>query len=426
MFGGVSCEGSPPKEKIMTKRSAAIAVVIAIAGMFASGFAAHSQTPKSIKIGYAISLTGPNAPGAGITVLPNYHLWVKEVNAAGGIMLKSIGKQLPIEVIEYDDHSNVDDALAAVERLITQDKVDFILPPWGTGLNIAVGPQLHNAGYPHLATAAMSDQAPELGKLWPNSFWFLGTMTGAAQALVATIAELRSEGKIGNTVAMVSVADQFGIGLAKAARRAFKKGGFDLVYDRSYPVETHEMLATMTEVKQINPDTFAAFSYPPDTIMLTEQARGSRFNPKVFYTAVGTAFPLYKQRFGTDVEGVMGIGGWNPETPASKDYVKRHREATGQEPDGWASPITYASLQMLQQAIERVGSIDRAAVIRELQTGTFETVVGHVKLENNLYKETWWVGQWQNGEFRGIAPATLPGAHQIMFPKPPWHSDTDR
>jgi branched-chain amino acid transport system substrate-binding protein len=81
---------------------------------------------------------------------------------------------------------------------------------------------------------------------------------------------------------------------------------------------------------------------------------------------------------------------------------------------------------MLQQAIERVGSIDRAAVIRELQTGTFETVLGHVKLENNLYKETWWVGQWQNGEFHGIAPATMPGAQQIRFPKPPWHTDTDR
>ena len=65
----------------------------------------------------------------------------------------------------------------------------------------------------------------------------------------------------------------------------------------------------------------------------------------------------------------MGIGGWNPDAPGAKDYFKRHVAATGQEPDRWASPITYASLQMLQQAIERVGKIDRAAVIKELQTG---------------------------------------------------------
>ena len=183
------------------------------------------------------------------------------------------------------------------------------------------------------------------------------------------------------------------------------------------------MRAIMTEVKQLKPDSFVAFSYPPDTIMITEQARELSFNPKVFYTAVGTAFPLFKQRFGADVEGVMGVGGWNADAPESKDYLKRHLKLTGQEPDRWASPITYASLQMLQQAIERVGKIDRAAVIKELQTGTFETILGHVKLENNLYKETWWVGQWQKGEFQGIAPETLPGAKPTMFPKPAWHAD---
>jgi branched-chain amino acid transport system substrate-binding protein len=407
----------------MTKRSSTIAIIAALAGMMASGIAAHGQTPKSIKIGYAISLSGPNAPGAGITVLPNYRLWVKEVNVAGGIMLKSAGRRVPIEVIEYDDHSNVDNTVEAVQRLITQDKVDFILPPWGTGLNLAVGPLLHDAGYPHLAVTAFSDRGPELAKLWPNSFWLLGTMAGAAQGFVDTIAKLRSEGKIGNTVAMLSVADQLGIGLAKAARRALKKNGFDLVYDRSYPVEPLDMTAIMTGVKQLNPDSFVAFSYPLDTIAITERARALRFNPKVFYTAVGTAFPLYKQRFGADVEGVMGLGGWNADSPESKAYLKRHMEMTGQEPDRWASPVTYASLQMLQQAVERVGEIDRVAVIKELQTGTFETILGKVKLEDNFYKENWWVGQWQNGEFHGIAPTTLPGAQQIMFPKPPWHDD---
>ena len=39
---------------------------------------------------------------------------------------------------------------------------------------------------------------------------------------------------------------------------------------------------------------------------------------------------------------------------------------------------------MLQQAIERVGKIDRAAVIKEIQTGTFDTIIGKVKLEDNM------------------------------------------
>lgn len=390
--------------------------------MMVSGSAARSQAPPSIRIGYAISLTGPNAPGAATTVIPNYRLWRSEVNAAGGIMLGSVGKRVPIEFIEYDDHSHVDDALAAVERLIAVDKVDFILPPWGTGLNLAVAPLFHRGGYPQLAVTALSDEAPQLGKRWSNSFWFLGTMTGAANALVETLSALRAEGKIGDSVAMLSVADQFGIGLAKAARRVFKRGGFEIVYDRPYPVETASMNGIIAEVKQIHPDTFVAFSYPPDTMAIAEQASAAAFNPKVFYTAVGTAYPAFKQRFGVDADGVMGIGGWNAETEESKQYLKRFVEVTGEEPDRWASPIAYASLQMLQQAIERVGRLDRAAVIKELQTGTFATILGPVRLHDNLYTKPWYVGQWQNGEFYGVAPATLPGAHPVLFPKPAWHA----
>jgi branched-chain amino acid transport system substrate-binding protein len=403
----------------MAKQSTMVVGFLAVAASLASGPAARSQEPQSIRIGYAISLSGPDAAGAATTVLPNYRLWRNEVNAAGGIMLESVGKRLPIEFIEYDDHSEIDDALAAVERLITVDHVDFMLPPWGTGLNLAVAPLFFRGGYPQLATTAWP---PESLKRWPNSFWFLGTPTGAANALVETLSALRADGKIGDNVAMVSVADQFGIGLAQAARKIFDKAKFDVVYDRAYPVETPSMQEIIAEAKAIHPDTFVAFSYPPDTMAIAEEANASGFNPKIFYTAVGTAYPAFKQRFGAGADGVMGIGGWDAESPESKQYMKRYMAVNGEEPDRWASPITYASLQMLQQAIERVGRIDRAAVIKELQTGTFPTVLGAVKLQGNLYTKPWYVGQWQRGEFYGLAPATLPGAHAVLFPKPAWHA----
>ncbi len=116
------------------------------------------------------------------------------------------------------------------------------------------------------------------------------------------------------------------------------------------------MQPLIKEAMDTKADTFIAFSYPPDTIAITETSRVLNFNPKVFYTAVGTAFPLYKQRFKANAEGVMGIGGSNPDAPAFKEYAKRHAAANGgREPDRWANPVTYASLQVLQQAIERVG-----------------------------------------------------------------------
>ena len=406
----------------MTKLSRTIVIAVTaviIAGASIFGIATDHPAPKSVRIGYGISLTGVNTLSASMTVVSNYRLWVKEVNEAGGIMLKSIGKRVPIEVIEYDDESTVEKTLEITDRLIRQDKVDFLLAPLGTGLNIAVGPLFHDAGYPQLAIYTYSDRTPELAKLWPSSFWFQDTATDNAQALVEMLEKLRSEGKIGNTVAMVSVADQFGIGMAKAARRALEKSRFDVIYDRPYAVGLQDMRQIVKEAKQVWPDTFLAFSLPLDTLAITGQARILDFNPKIFYTAIGTALPQYRRRFGADIQGVMGGGGWNPNSPDSKAYRKRHIDATGEEPDRRSGPLTYGSLQMLQQAIERVGKIDRAAVIKELQSGTFETIYGTVKLVDNRFLDVFQTGQWQGGEYYGIGPSRLAGARQPIA-KPAW------
>jgi len=396
--------------KILMRASLAIAFALSIVGM------AHAQQ-TSIKIGYAISKTGPYTGGASVTTLPNYQLWVKDVNAAGGINVK--GKRIPVEVVEYDDRSNSEEAVKAIERLAEQDKVDFILSPWGTGLNLAVGPTLNRLGYPHLAVTAVTDQAPALAKRWPNATFWLGTSAQISNGLAELLGKLKSEGKIGANLAMVSVADQFGIELSTAGRESFKKAGFNLVYDKSYPLGTQDMQPVLSEAMRANPDAFVAFSYPPDTLAITDQSKVLNFNPKVFFVGVATAFPLFKQRFAANADGVMGIGGWNADSPALKDYLKRHTEAVGREPDRWASPITYASLQVLQQAIEKVG-LDRAAVIKEISSGSFDTIIGKVQLKEGLLAEQWAVGQWQGGEFYGIAPTSMTGARAAVVPKPAW------
>ena len=391
--------------------------LVAIAGVASLSAIEPALAQTSVKIGYALSRTGPNAGGAAVTTLPNYEMWVKEVNAAGGLKLGD--KRVPIEVVQYDDRSSAEEAAKALDRLITQDKVDFILPPWGTGLNLAVGPILNKAGYPHLASTAVTDRAPELAKRWPNSFWLLGTSAGAANALVELLVKLRTEGKIGDTVAMVSVADGFGIDLSAAARPALTKANFKLAYDKTYPVGTQDLSPLVNEIKALNPDVFIAFSYPPDTLGLTEQARIAGFNPKIFYTGVGTAFPLFKQKFGASAEGVMGIGGSNADLPSLKKYIEHHKAVMGREPDRWASPVTYASLQVLQQAIEKVGKLDREAVIKEINTGSFDTIIGKIQLKDNHYKGVWAVGQWQGDNFYGVAPKQ-DGARAPIVPKPAW------
>src|SRR5215475_6953022 len=114
---------------------------------------AQSEAPP-IKIGYAISRTGPFAPGAQVTQEPNYVLWAEQVNAAGGLAVK--GQKRKVDLIGYDDRSDVETAVRTYEKLMTTDKVDLVLPPWGSTMNFAVAPLANRHGYPLLAPTALS------------------------------------------------------------------------------------------------------------------------------------------------------------------------------------------------------------------------------------------------------------------------------
>ena len=122
--------------------------------------AGAQEAPKSIKVGYAISLSGPQSAGAMLTTVPNYRLWVDEVNKAGGLMLKKYNKRIPIEVTEIDDRSNNEDMVRLVERLMTVDKVDIVLSPWGTGPNLQAAPTFAKNGYPQIIGTRQPTRSP--------------------------------------------------------------------------------------------------------------------------------------------------------------------------------------------------------------------------------------------------------------------------
>jgi branched-chain amino acid transport system substrate-binding protein len=390
---------------------------VLLAGLAIAALSTAAQAQDTLKIGWAISKTGPFAAGAAVTTLPNYQVWVKDVNDAGGINVG--GKKMKLEVIEYDDRSNSEEMIKAVERLATQDKVDFILPPWSTGMNLAAAPIFNKLGYPQLAVTANTNQAPQLTKRWPNLTFWLGLPSEITDGIVETFSKMNKDGKINKKVAMIAVADQFGIELSTATREGLKKAGFEIVYDKSYPFGTQDMQPVLKDAQAANPDVLLAFSYPPDTFAITDTAKVLAFNPKVLFVGVGTAFPGYKGKFQAGAEGVMGIGGSDANLPGIKWYIQHHKEIIGREPDRWASPITYASLQVLQQAIERVGKVDRAAIIKEINTGSFETIIGKVKLEDGQNRNIWSVGQWQGADFFGIAPVNKAGA-KAPIAKPAW------
>ncbi len=371
-----------------------------------------------ILIGTAISLSGPYAPGASMTQIPNYKMWVEEVNAAGGIYVKEYGKKLPVKLIMYDDKSDIGTSVKLMEKLILEDKVDLLLPPWGTAMHFAVAPIANKYGYPLIGPTISSEKLRRLAPKIPYFFGILNMPREQGAALVDLLVELGVK-----KVALIYVADAYGIEWTGVVSPALKKKKIKVVIEKSYPLGADDLSPLLKSIKAAGVDALLGMSYPPDTFLITEQSKALKLNPKLFYLGVGVAFPVYRDKFGeATVEGVMGAGAWNPKLPypGAKEYFDKHVKRWKKEPDRWASAFTYASLQILQQAIERTGTLDRKKLRDAIATQTFPTVIGPVRFEKGFNVQApGEIGQWQKGEFEVVAAKSKRTAEPI-FPKPEW------
>jgi branched-chain amino acid transport system substrate-binding protein len=358
-----------------------------------------ANAADTVKVGVVGPKTGGMASGAVVTHWPNFQLWANDVNARGGLKLKD--GQRKIELIEYDDRSQPPETIKAVERLAAQDKVDLIMPVYGTGFNLAAAPIFAKYGYPQVAQAMVTDQGDALIARYPTLFIVQGSTSAYAQGAIDVLSKLKADGKIGNKIAMVNVADAFGIELANAGRDLFKKASFDIVYDKSYPLGTQDLAPVVKAAKAANPDAFVAWSYPPDTFALAEQAKIEGLDVKAYYSAVATAFPAFYGKYGKSAENVLGAGGV-VDTPEVQAYMKRHKDLTGVDADYWGSAFYYALLQIIEQAVEGVGSTDRAAITAYMKSHKFKTIVGEIDVRNQKLDKFYTVGQWQDGKFQAV------------------------
>ena len=388
---------------------------LAAAAIAISAGAGMATAQDVIHMGAAAPQTGPLAGGAAVTHWPAVRLWVQQTNEAGGLQVGD--RMMTIELVEYDDQTNPQQAIQAAQRMATQDEVDFMVAPYSTGMNLAAAPIFAQLGYPQITGTAVTDQQPALAAQFPNMFFVLGRTSVMAEDTAQVLVDMRERGEVGTRVALVNVADAFGIEMAGISKAILEENGFEIVYESSYPLGTQDLAPVIDGARAAEADAFIAWSYPGDTFALTDQAIVQNFTPQVFFTAVATAFPAYAARFGDQIEGVMGMGGVNADDPAFHAFLEAHTEMAGQGPDYWASAATYATLEILGQAIEGAGTIDRAAVLAYLQDRSheYETILGPVNFnENNDNERYWTVGQWQGGVFRGIAARGRDGAVPVQ------------
>jgi len=364
-----------------------------------------------VRIGYAIARTGPASAGAQVSQEPNYLLWAEQVNAAGGLDVK--GKKRRIELIGHDDRSEVETCVRTFEKLMGSDKVDLVLPPWGSAFNFAVAPLANRFQYPLLAPTALSRKLIDM-----NLPYFFSLLQQPDKMMGALVDMLVANGV--KSVAIVYMDDLFGLENFAALNGALKKTQIQVLERKSYPLGVKDLGPVLRGIKDMNPDAFIGITYPPDTLLVSRQSREISFNPKFFYASVGTAFQLYKNVMQANTEGVVGMGSWNTKTSAdAKAYFDAHVKKFNKEPDRWASGHCWAGLQILQQAVSKAG-LDRKALREQIATSEFKTILGPMRFEGSENASVpGTVSQWQSGEFEVVWPTNRATA-KLMVPKPAW------
>jgi branched-chain amino acid transport system substrate-binding protein len=383
------------------------------AAVGAATFAPHllaAQAP--VRVGYAIARTGPWAGGAQVSQEPNFLMWAEQQNAAGGLNVKGVRR--PIELVSSDDRSDLETCVRSYEKLMGSDKVDLILPPWGSNANFAVAPLCNRYGYPMLAPTALSR------KLVDMRLPYFFSLLQQPDKMMGSLVEMLVANNV-KTIAVIYMDDLFGLENFAALNQALKGTGIQVVERKGYPLGVKDLSPVLRGIKDLNPDAFIGITYPPDTILASKQSKEIGFNPKFFYASVGTAFQLYKNVMTPDgAEGVMGMGSWNSKTSAAaKAYFDAHtKKYGGKEPDRWASGHCWAGLEILTQAVAKVG-VDRKAVREYIAKNEHETILGKIHFEGSEVSVPGTVGQWQKGEFEIVWPAKMATA-KLNPNKPAW------
>ena len=392
--------------------------VCTLAVVLSFGVGVTKSTAKDkIRIGQAIALSGPLAGGVAIAGGRIYVMWVEEVNKNGGIYVKEYGKKLPVELIRYDDKSDIGTMTNLLEKLIVQDKVDFVFPPWGTAWLFAAAPIANKYGYILIGGPGGALKLKEL-KL-PYFFQVLNFSETQAPALAGIFKEVGVK-----SAAVIYRGDLHGIEYGDAMVPFFKQKGIDVKMKKSYPPGIKDLSPLLKEAKSLGVDALCAASYPDGGMLLTGQSLelGINFNA-LFITVTPFSPNLYRDTFGKNVvEGVMGGGAWNAKTsPGAKEFVDKFVARFGMEPDYWGGLYYWSSLQHFQQAIEKAGTLDQKKIRDIMAKDRFDTALGPFWYDENQYfvNHPGEIGQWQNGVFEVIDPGEKRTAPPL-YPKPNW------
>lgn len=351
---------------------------------------------KEIRIGAPVSMTGAGAMPSAEQIWA-YQQAAADINKSGGIFVKSLNKKLPIKLILADDKSVPDGASAAMERLIKVDKIDLALGSDTTPKNLATATITEKYKVFLSIPCAWPEEVEKQNYKYTVSYFF--SPVGAAEVPFKIWDKLPEAERIKKPVLFMED-DQDGQAFGEAFKAMAAKHGYKFVMDDPYPVGAKDYSSQILKMKSLEADAVLWLGNATDGITLVRGLKQAGTKVRYIHGFRGMWPTEFLKAMGPDSDYVVHDGHWSAMNgaPMSKEISDRYVKQHGR--DSVAIGQYYANLQMLKQAIEKVGSLDSAKIRATYVNGEFKgTTQGDLKFNDKgvCYTESnamqWWKGQ---------------------------------
>jgi branched-chain amino acid transport system substrate-binding protein len=387
-----------------------------LCAVFAMGFASGAFAQAPLRIGAINPYSGPLAL-YGDEVARGYQLAVDEQNAKGGVLGRKI------ELVR-GDAANPQQGIAAVDQLVTRDKVDLFIGTYISAVSNAASDAAQRYNKIYWDTNAVAADLTERGlpnfiRVGPNANNFANMSVRAVMELI-TPALAKQPKDV--SVWLEHEDSIYGKSIGDIQKKLLEGKGVKVLGQGAHNFKAADLTDVVLRIKRANPDVWLMTGYVPDTNLLLRTAREQGFKPPVIIT-VGTGDTGETlEALGPEyLEGIMVVSYPRPDIsekfgPGASAYLAAYRKSFNREPVAPQGLTAYTGMKILLETVQAAGSTEvdkvRAAAAKlDKPLNAYPSGFG-VKFDDKFQntRAIFTVIQWQGGKQVTVFPAEARGA----------------
>ncbi len=377
----------------------------------ASAVKPTGPAPASIKVGAVVPITGRYAAG-GEQIKNGYELAVEDVNTAGGVRVKENGVKIPLELRLRDDESDATKTVQRLETLASSDQVLAYLGGFGSDLHAAAAAIADKNKTPYLGVAFALQQVHDRGLKY-----LFSPFPKSPSIADSTFDIMDSLSPKPTKVAIFAEKTDWGAEIKALWKTEAQKRGYQVVADEEYAPGSKDFASMILNAKTAGAEAVLALPTPPDGIAIVKQMKELDFTPTFGYFVRAADTLGWSQALMKDGDGFLLAPGWSPDLkfPGNAELKQRHQAKYNKSAEA-VTGAAYTSVQILANAIERAGKLDRDAIRDGIAATDMMTVMGPVSFNaDGTGKVVPVTNQWQDGKQvlvwpkdQAVAPVAYP------------------